>query len=295
MTKIVMAALMMWSMCAGAESKSYDLSPAFNDALKVEFTRGGGRRGETISGALIDKSGKRFFLPDTCEPEGGNAELKDSFVVTAKKRYFLFICAWPVQHSGLGLNGIQYEAFLYSGDNLGALKKDVVFSQSLSGYEGSLEEGGRSYIWYLPRKIANDKVIELEFGRLTDSLRLAHQIVLARLKDEDYEGVKAYLDADRFGQLSKEFPIGKTNVVIYNDFGYALGQAGENDLAYKVLKSVEQVSPDRVVLKLNIADVLWVTDKDASKIYYKEYVDYMRQSGKENLIPKNVLDRINLN
>ncbi|WP_439854761.1 tetratricopeptide repeat protein [Pseudomonas yamanorum] len=294
MNKLVIAALMMWSMCAGAESKAYDLSPAFSGALKAEFTEEVSNSGETISGALIDKNGKKVILPDTCEPEGGNAELKDSFVVTAKRNYFLFICAWPVQHSGLGLNGTQYEAFLYGGDNLGALKKNVIFSQALSSYEGSLEEGGHSYAWYLPRKIASEKVIELELGRSTDSLALAHQIVLARLKDEDYEGVKAYLDADRFGQLSREFPIGKSNVVIYNDIGYALGQTGENDLAYKILKSVELVSPDRVVLKLNIADVLWTSDKDASKIYYKKYVESMRQAGKEKLIPKVVLDRISM-
>ncbi|MFP3498069.1 hypothetical protein SB759_27990 [Pseudomonas sp. SIMBA_059] len=292
MNKAVTVALMMWSMCAGAENKTYDLSPVFNGALKAEFTGVATSRGETIAGALIDKSGKKFILSDTCEPEGGNAELKDAFVVTAKKNYFLFICAWPVQHRGLGINGVEYEVFLYEGEHLSALEKNVVFSRALSGYEGSLEEGGYSYAWYLPRKIAKDKLIELESGRSTDSLGLAHQIVLARLKDEDYEGVKAYLDADRVAQLNKEFPVGKSNIVIYNDFGYALGQAGENDLAYKVLNSVEQISPDRMVLQLNIADVLWASDKQTSRSYYHKYVESMRQAGKEKLIPRIVLDRI---
>jgi hypothetical protein len=48
----------------------------------------------------------------------------------------------------------------------------------------------------------------------------------------------------------------KSNFVIYNDYGYAVGQTGENDLAYKILKSVELVARVRIVLKLNIADVL---------------------------------------
>jgi hypothetical protein len=205
------------------------------------------------------------------------------------------VCAWPVRHSGLGLNGTQYEAFLYTGENLGVLNKNVAFSQVLSGYEGSLEGGGRNYMWYLSRKIASEKIIELELGKSTDSLTLAHQVVLARLKDEDYEGIKAYLNPSRIGQLSRDFPIGGSNVVVYNDFGYALGQAGGNDLAYKILKAVELVSPDRMVLKLNIADVLWPSDKEMSKIYYKKYVEFMCQAGKEKLIPRIVLDRISSN
>ncbi|WP_321144287.1 hypothetical protein [Pseudomonas extremaustralis] len=55
--------------------------------------------------------------------------------------------------------------------------------------------------------------------------------------------------------------------MIYNDFGHALGQAGGNELAYKVLKSVELVFQERVVLELNVADVLWSSDKRASKKY----------------------------
>jgi hypothetical protein len=244
---------------------------------------------------LIDKSGKRFALPDKCESEGGNAELKDAFVISAQRDYFLFICAWLVRHSGVGLYGTQYEAFLYTGENLGVLNKNVKYSKVFSGYEGSLEEGGHNYTWYLSRKIANEKINELELNRSTDSLALAHQIVLARLKNEDYEGIKAYLNLDRFEQLSRDFPIGKTNVGVYNDFGYALGRSGNNDLAYKILKSVEVVSPNRIVLKLNIADVLWASDKEASKIYYKKYVESMRQSGRGKLIPRVVLDRLSLN
>ncbi|MCP1418595.1 hypothetical protein J3D47_002838 [Pseudomonas laurylsulfativorans] len=292
MTEVVVVVLSLWSVCAGAESKAYDLIPAFNDALKAEFTDVVGNGREAISGILIDKSGKKYSLPDTCEAEGGSAELKDAFVINAQRDYFLFVCAWPVRHSGLGLNGTQYEAFLYTGENLGVLNKNVEFSQMLSGYEGSLEDGGRKYVWYLSRKIASEKVIELELGKATDSLTLAHQVVLVRLKDEDYEGVKAYLDPSRFEQLSRDFPIGRSNVVGYNDFGYALGQAGGNDLAYKILKAVELISPDRMVLKLNIADVLWSSDKEASKIYYKKYVESMSQAGKEKLIPSIVLDRI---
>lgn len=144
MKKIVTAVLVMWSLAASAGSQSYDLNSVFLDARKAEFIQSVGKGGETISGVLINSGGKRFSLPDTCEPEGRNAELKDAFTVAAKENYFLFVCAWPVQHQGLGISGTQYETFLYSGDHLGDLKKNASFSQALSGYEGSLEEGVNS-------------------------------------------------------------------------------------------------------------------------------------------------------
>ncbi|RMP62350.1 hypothetical protein ALQ18_01181 [Pseudomonas marginalis pv. marginalis] len=293
MNKLLMSASLVWSVVALAENRIYDLHPAFNDALKAEFTQVMGSDGETVSAVLVDKNGNRFNLPDTCEPEGGDAVLKDAFIVNAKKAYFLFTCAWPVRHPGLGLNGTQYETFVYEGDTLSLLKKNVALSQALSGYEGSLEEGGISYAWYLPRQIVSQKVTELELGNPTDSLGLAHHVVLARLKDKDYAGVKAYLAPDRLDRLNKDFPVNTSNCIIYNDFGYALAQAGDNTLAYKLLKAVESVSPDRIVLKLNIADVLWSSDKSASRIYYKKYGESMRQAGKEKLIPSRVVDRIN--
>lgn len=291
MNIIFIALLLTFSLSAAAEKKSYHLDPAFLDARTVEFTRTS-NNGETISAILKNQNGKKFRLPDTCEPEGGSAELKDAFVINARHTYFLFICAWSVNHSGLGINGTQYEAFLYSGDRLSALKKNIEFSQALSGYEGSLEDGGKAYTWYLSREIASQKISELESGKKTDTLNLAHKVILAQLNDENHESIKAYMDSNRFENLIKDYPIHRLSVVAYNDIGYALGQAGANDLAYKVLKSVASASPARIVLKLNIADVLWNSDKETSKTYYKKYVESMRQIGKENSIPQIVLDRI---
>ncbi|NUU38175.1 tetratricopeptide repeat protein [Pseudomonas sp. C2B4] len=291
MREIIFSVLLFWSALALGKNLNYSLSPDFVGANKVEFIAVGDEVGEVLKGSLIDGGGRRYKIPDVCEPEGGNAELSDAYVVKGKKTYFLFTCAWSIQHSGLGIKGVQYETFVYTGSNLAAIEKNDALSQALSGYEGSLEGGESSYAWYVSRKIASKKLLDLEVGEPKDSLALAHDIVLARLKNEDYEAVSSYLGSERINQLDVDFPVSKSTVVAYNDFGYALGRSGENDLAYKVLKKVEKVSPGRVVLKLNIADVLWGFDKEQSRIYYKEYVGLMKKAGKEKLIPEEVLER----
>ncbi|ANF85958.1 hypothetical protein A7J50_2559 [Pseudomonas antarctica] len=171
------------SMFVCAESKLYNLSPVFNEVDVAEFLSASGARGQTISGYLTGKSGVRYTIPDVCEPEGGDAELTDAYTVKGKRSYFLFTCAWPVQHSGIGLSGVQYETFIYIEKNLASVGKEKELSRILSGYEGKLSEGSSNYAWYVSRKIASEKILELERGRSVDFLKLAQLIVLSRLND----------------------------------------------------------------------------------------------------------------
>ncbi|EJM28371.1 tetratricopeptide repeat protein [Pseudomonas sp. GM25] len=291
MKKIILCLFFGYSALSSAESKVYTLDPAFNTAGKAEFVTVEGDRGQTLKGRLIAQNGKSHELPDACEPEGGDAELNDAFTVKGKKTYFLFTCVWPVQHSGIGLNGKQFETFVYTASGLTSLEKIQSMSQYLSAYEGSLEEGGNSYAWYTQRKLATEKITEIESGKTADSLVLAHNIVLVRLKDMDYDAIKSYLRPERLEQLKSDYPLGSSTVVAYNDFGYALAQAGEYEKAYQLLAQVEKSFPDRVVLKLNIADVLWEMDKARSTAYYKSYVDLMTEAGKTKLIPAKAFER----
>lgn len=291
MKNVILFLLIGYSAFTWAGSQSYLLDPIFNTAGKVEFVASDGDRGRTLKASLISQNGKRYVLPNACEPEGGNAELNDAFTVKGKKLYFLFTCAWPVQHSGIGLNGKQYETFVYTGSDLGSIENIKSLSQILSAYEGSLEGGGNSYAWYTQRTLAAEKISEIESGKTNDSLALAHDIILVRLKDMDYDAIKSYLSPGRLEQLKKDYPISTSTVVAYNDFGYALAQAGEYNKAYQVLTEVEKYFPDRAVLKLNIADVLWETDKGRSTAYYKKYVELMQKAGKTKLIPAKALDR----
>lgn len=291
MRKMVLAIMfgVSVSVCAGDEV--YSLSPSFYDMSIVGFTSVDSGRGRTIKGYLESGRGMRYNIPDACEPEGGDAELIDAFTVIGKKNYFLFRCAWSVQHAGLGLKGVQYEAFIYSRNRLGVVIKEKEISRILSGYEGALESGEKSYAWYYTRKIATEKLLDFDSGEAADSLSLAHDVVLSRLSQGDLEAIKAYLSSERVKKLAQYFPISKSTVVAYNDFGYALAKAGDDVMAYELLRTVERAFPDRVVLKLNIADVLWGADKSKAKAYYKEYIDLMKKSGKETSIPLIVLER----
>ena len=289
---IIYLILLFWSsVSVSSDNKIYYLNPAFNGMGAVEFVAQSDRGGQSLKGCLISKDGRRYSIPDVCEPEGGDAELIDAYTVKGKEIYFLFTCAWRLRHSGIGFNGTLYETFVYSGTNQGAIIKETKFSRSLSGYEGTLEGGGSSYAWYWSRKIAKKKMLEIEAKKSADSLLLSHSIVLSRLGDGDYDAIKFYLSMDRIQKLLRYFPMNEATVTAYNDFGYALGRSGDEVMAYRVLRKVERFSPDRVVLKLNIADALWKSDKEKSKAYYKEYVVLMRQAGKEKLIPLSVFER----
>ena len=291
MKRIVLIGLIVFSPLVSAKSRLYNLSPFFNGMDRAEFVSVDGEFGPTLKGELKGKDGGRYSLPDVCESEGGAAEISDAYTVKAKEIYFVFTCAWSVQHSGIGLSGIQYETFIYGGNGLNSVLRKETLSQALSSYEGSLEGGESSYAWYVERMIAREKILELEAGLSKDSLELAHSIVLARLKSRDYTAIKSYLSVERVRQLYLDFPVSKSTVIAYNDFGYALGLSGEEGMAYEVLKKVETVEPNRVVLKLNIADVLWGSDKEKSKAYYREYVGAMKKLGREKLIPSNALER----
>lgn len=291
MRKAILFLFLCCPVLSDAEVKKFALNPVFNTAGNAEFVTFDSDRGQTLKGTLIAQDGKRFELPDTCEPEGGAAELKDAFTVKGKKIYFLFTCAWSVQHLGIGLNGIQYETFVYAGNDLGSIKNVESLSQNLSAYEGRLEGGSNSYAWYTQRKLLTKKITELEVGKTTDSLMLAHDVVLARLKELDYSAIAEYLNVERLEQLKADYPIGNFTVVAYNDFGYALTEAGQYDEAYRLLAEIEKDFPGRIVLKLNIADALWQLDRGRSAIYYNTYVDLMRESGKAKLIPTRAIER----
>lgn len=273
-----------------AEGRTYSLSPNFYGFDQVSFASLGQGDEKSITGSLLGR-GARYELPDVCESEGGNAELVDAYVVQGKRKYFLFICAWPVQHFGLGLNGTHYEFFVYRGAGQKKIVKDGDLSRKLSAYEGSLEEGGNSYAWYVKKSVAVGKLLELESGYSVDSLALVREIVMGRLSDGDVEAIKYYLNSERLEQLLRDAPVSKSTAAIYSDVGYALGQSGESFMAYAVLEKVEVILPENPALKLNIADVLWSSDQSGSRVYYQEYVRLMKAAGTEELIPARAVER----
>lgn len=62
----------------------------------------------------------------------------------------------------------------------------------------------------------------------------------------------------------------------YNDIGFYFTQGGEHLLAMQIYKRLLTLAPDRVPLKLNVADSLWALGKhNEAKPYYIAYREAM--------------------
>lgn len=279
-------------MSVAADEKIVNLDPVFGFSQSARFYYVGSQGNQTLHGELLVAGKGSTQFPDVCEHEGGDAQLYDAYTVSADNTFFVFTCSWVVMHPGINLKGTDFVSYVYSDKEIRNLVNNKKLASSISGYEGSLEEGGGDYFWYSTRALASKKLKEVAHGARQDSLGLSHEIVLVRLKDKDYEALKSYLTQDKLDSLFREDPVSKVNSGIYNDLGFALGEAGSNKLSYSLLSKVEAVSPERVVLKLNIADVLWDSDKVKSKRYYQDYVAAMRAQGKERLVPSRAIERI---
>ncbi|WP_409277706.1 hypothetical protein [Pseudomonas defluvii] len=287
---------LLWALLpllAQAETRQFQLTPSFKGATQVQFERLASDTGMGWQGQLQGAEGVTEALPDKCLPERGNPEVADAYTVDSTNPYLVVLCRWPVDHSGFdtyAIKGWEYRAFVYTWI-ADALVKDEAVSQVLSGYEGNMAIYWINYHWYISRPLATQKLKERVQGRERDSLKLAHRIVLERLRAKDTEAVSSYLSL-RVAQLLHDEPLTVSNAPLYNDLGYALQEASWQASAYELFSKVERVVPERVVLKLNIADALWGLYKPSQAAgYYTAYIAAMQAAGKERLIPARAMER----
>ncbi len=101
---------------------------------------------------------------------------------------------------------------------------------------------------------------------------------------------KAILEYEYFQIV---YPIQKSNVARYNDFGFFLEQAKLYEQAIKLLNKVVSSFPNRTVAYVNLGDAYFGTkDMMNSKKAYNKYVELMLNSGKGSRIPSYVYDRL---
>jgi hypothetical protein len=82
------------------------------------------------------------------------------------------------------------------------------------------------------------------------------------------------------------------NISEYNDIGFYFAQGGEHLLAMQIYNKLLSLAPDRVPLKLNVADSLWALGKQAeAKSFYVSYRDAMLKKGAANKVPARVEER----
>lgn len=88
------------------------------------------------------------------------------------------------------------------------------------------------------------------------------------------------------------FPPSHRNIANLNDIAYFLAESGENQYALEFYRILEKFNPDRIPLKLNIADALWELNKNIeAKTYYNTYKELMINSRLTKKIPPRVFER----
>ncbi|MCQ4259895.1 tetratricopeptide repeat protein [Stutzerimonas stutzeri] len=274
-----------------AEELFKHLSPSFLGSHEIHFsyTATGGEE-KALLAELLKEDGQRMTIPVRCEPEGGEPSLSSSYSLALPDgpNALVITCAYDLDHSGLGLKGTQYISYVLK-EASESIERMETLEHLISGYEGTAEEKQRQYYFYPTSELAKQK---LKDGKI-DSPKLIHQIILTRLASRDYEAIRTYVSNTHVEEIIRKPPSAERNISIYNDIGYALAEASEFDLALCVLRNLEEISPERTVLMLNLADVLWEKGlQEEAKPYYHKYFSKMENIGKKRLVPMRVMSRL---
>ncbi|MEF9673307.1 tetratricopeptide repeat protein [Pseudomonas sp. PCH446] len=109
--------------------------------------------------------------------------------------------------------------------------------------------------------------------------------------EERVDGLEAYMFMG-VGSYMSCYPPAR-NISEFNDIGFYFAQGGEHRIAMEVYRRLLKVAPDRIPLKLNVADSLWALGQiDEAKSFYKSYNDAMFKKRGADKIPKRVSDRL---
>lgn len=290
---IIVLALFLCPLAMALEIK---LSPNFGemDSMNLYYTPlpAGGN---SISGTLASsKTRKKLSIPNICEPEGGDPTAGSIITKSSSESHgdiLAIICKYSINHSGLGINGTLYQARVYENQS-GTIKELKYLEDNLSGYEGSSEDGSKSYYFYGDTFITSQKLDLILENNAEDSLNIAHAITIQRLKNNDMGAIIDYLTSDFIEKLITSFPLKSENAALYNDIGFALAETGKTQKALDILLPIEKVTPQRAPLFLNIADAYWPAEKSKAKLYYRRYIELMTLKNKTALIPARVHQRL---
>jgi len=103
------------------------------------------------------------------------------------------------------------------------------------------------------------------------------------------------IDTNYLSYILRLYPLTQKTITQYNNIAYYLQKQGENEEAVYLLEKILEKYPNRVVAHYNIADAYWaIGKKDKAIKHYKIYIELMKQKGKEEKIPKEVLNRVPL-
>jgi hypothetical protein len=124
----------------------------YSDTSAPEMERG-------IAGVLLTEDNKKILL-SLYENNGGMPTIADVFnykVSGSDNENLFIICSWEQNHSGLGISGVYYEIFIYSGNTASekgyviALLNKSLMKEIGQGFDG-VQEGETVEFKYKDRK-----------------------------------------------------------------------------------------------------------------------------------------------
>ncbi len=112
--------------------------------------------------------------------------------------------------------------------------------------------------------------------------------ILKKIKDNSKN-----IDVKTLKDTLSVHPLSKYNVTHYNNIAYYLERKNQYEESVFLLNKIIEKYPSRIVAYINIGDALWeMKNVDKAKDAYRTYIKLMQENGKENKIPKQVLERV---
>ncbi|WP_248742398.1 MULTISPECIES: tetratricopeptide repeat protein [unclassified Pseudomonas] len=139
-------------------------------------------------------------------------------------------------------------------------------------------------------KMATGKIFDTSTGGVSPSGLIANVAGVTEsesraslLRDYIFMGVPSYMAC---------YPPEKS-ISSYNDLAFYLAQGGEHQLAMQIYNELLPLAPDRIPLKLNVADSLWALGRNnEAKVLYVDYRAAMLKRGMLEKVPVRVGERL---
>lgn len=126
-----------------------------------------------------------------------------------------------------------------------------------------------------------------------ESFNYDYKIIEREASSRQYKYLKDRFTVPIIKKYTSQHIITKNNATKYNNIAYYLEQAGAYKEAIYLLEKIIEKFPNRTVAYINLGDAYWNdNNKEKAKKAYQTYIHQMKEQGKENRIPKKVLERV---
>ncbi len=173
--------------------------------------------------------------------------------------------------------------------------KIIVLNSKYNGFEGEYFCENKKYLYVDANNINKlDSKINITNNMILDSLKLLITSEYATQNKISFNLKDSSFNTDALKAILNEIPISTKTLTPYNDIAYYLEKAQAYQESIYLLEKIIEKYPNRIVAYINLGDAyLGNKQKDKAIQSYKKYIELMKQAGKENKIPKRVLELVN--